>query len=143
MTDLIRTGELAQKKTICMFAGKLVEGTDTGELTAGTDDDYLLANLPPEAVILDAYIHVETASDAATSAVATLGTTEGGSEILSAADLTSTGEQGTFAGQSLTGTGVELYLGINYTGAATAVGEYIVVVEYLEYEKNTGEYTRF
>jgi hypothetical protein len=40
-----------------------------------------------------------------------------------------------------TDTGVPLYLGVVTTGAATDVGEYVVVVEYLEFEKTTGEYT--
>lgn len=142
MTDLSRTGELNQKKGICYFSGQINEGTDNGEISAA-NGDHLLGNLPPDAIITDAYIHVVTASDAATSATATLGTTEGGSEVMSAADLKTTGEQGTFTGQSLTATGVPLYLGITYVGAATEVGEYVVAVEYLEFTKNTGEYTRF
>ena len=131
----------AQKKSECFFAGEVIEGSMMYDIDAETGS-FILANLPPNAIITDAYVHVETASDAATSAVATLGTAEDGTQILSAADLTTTGKQGTFTGQSLTGTGQQLFLGLTYTGAATEVGHYIVVVEYLEYQKRTGEYTR-
>lgn len=142
MVDLTRTNELAQKKSICVFAGQINEGTERGEVESA-DGNHLLGNLPPDAIILDAFIHVKTASDAATSATGTLGTASAGTQILSAADLKTTGDSGTFTGQSLTGTGKEVWLGLAYVGANTDVGEYIVVVEYLEYEKNTGEYTRF
>lgn len=142
MTDLIRAKAFAQKKTECFFAGEVNEGTQSFEIVA-ENGNHLLANLPPDSIITDAYIHVATASDAATSAVAKLGTASAGSEILSAADLTSTGDEGTFTGQSLTGTGVELWLNLTLVGAATNVGKYIVVVEYLEYTKKSGEYTRF
>lgn len=143
-TDVTRSGEFAQKKSICVFAGDIFEGQNLneGQLPAASGN-FLLAKLPPDAVVTDAYIHVVTASDAATSAVATLGTAEAGTEILSAADLTTTGKQGTFTGQSATTTGVDLFLGLTVTGAATDVAHYVVTVEYLEYQKNTGEYTRF
>jgi len=85
---------------------------------------------------------VVTAGDAATSASAKLGTAEGGTEVLSAANLKTVGKQGTFTGQSVTGTGVDLFLGLTVTGVATNVAHYVVVVEYLEYQKNTGEYTQ-
>lgn len=141
MADLRREKRFFQKKQECFFAGEVNEGTENGEIAAASDN-HQLVNLPPDAIITDAYIHVETASDAATSAVATLGTASGGSQILSAGDLTTTGDQGTFTGQSLTGSGVTVWLGLTYTGAATNVGKYKVVIEYLEYRKNTGDYTQ-
>ena len=139
-TDMTRENNFHQKKGVCFLASKLLEGTEDAQIAAGSGN-FLISNIPLDALITDAYIHVETASDAATTNVATLGTTEGGSEILSAADLKSTGKEGTFTGQSLTLTGKSLYLGITTTGAATNVGKYIIVVEYIEYTKNTGEYT--
>jgi len=141
-TNMTREDRLMQKKSECFFAAELVEGTESYNIGV-VSANYLLANIPPNSIITNAYIHVETVSDAATTNVATLGTTEGGSEIVSAGDLkTAVGKTGTFTGQSLTGTGKGLYLGLTVTGAATAVGEYIVVVEYMEYRKNTGEYTK-
>jgi len=141
MTDMRREDRFFQKKQECHFAVDLSEGTESYELALGSAN-HELANLPPDAIIVDAYIHVKTASDAVTSNVATLGTSSGGTEILSAANLKTAGEQGTFAGQTDTGTGVTLFLGVTVTGAQTAVGKYVVVVEYLEYNKNTGDYTR-
>lgn len=141
MTDLRREKRFFQKKSECFLAAEANEGTDNGEFPAA-NGNHQIANLPPDAIITDAYIHVKTGSDAATSATATLGTASGGTEILSAADLKTTGDSGTFTGQSLTGSGVTVWLGLTYVGAATNVGEYVVVVEYLEYTKNTGEYTQ-
>lgn len=140
--DMTREDRFMQKKSECFFAAEINEGTETFEIPAA-NGDFLLANIPPDSIITDAYVHVKTVSDAVTSAVATLGTTEGGTEILSAADLkTAVGKEGTFTGQSLTSTGKSLFLNVTYVGAATAVGEYVVVVQYKEYRKNTGEYTR-
>ena len=139
--DETRENNFHQKKGICLFASEVLEGTEDAQIASGSGN-FLLANIPPRSVITDAYIHVVTVSDAATSNIATLGTTEGGTEILSAADLkTATGKEGTFTGQSLTTTGKPLYLGITTTGAATDVGKYVIVVEYVEFTKNTGEYT--
>ena len=144
MSSYIREKDFAQKKSESFFAGQLNEGTGSGDIAAAAGTFNLeLANLPPDCIITGAYVMIKTASDAATSAAATLGTTEGGSEILSSIDLTTVAQDGTFTGASLTGTGVTLHLEIVYTGATTAVGEYIVVVEYLEYTKKTGEYTNF
>jgi len=140
-TDMTREDNFSQKKGVCLFAAEVVEGTESYEIPAATGN-YLLANIPPDAIITNAYIQVKTAADAATSATAKLGTAEGGTQVLSAANLKTLGKQGTFTGHVETGTGVELYLGLTVTGAATNVANYVVVVEYLEYTKNTGELTR-
>lgn len=142
--DMTRSGEFNQKKSICVMVADVVEGTNVGEgqIPAATDN-FLIAKLPPDAIILGAYVHTIVASNAATSAAAKLGTTEGGSQIMSAANLKTVGKTGTFTGQVHTDTGVDVYLGLTITGAATDVAHYAVVIDYLEYTKNTGEYTRF
>lgn len=140
-TDKTREGNFAEKKGVRLFAAEVVEGTESYQIPAETGN-YLLANIPNDAIITNAYIQVKTASDAATTAVAKLGTTEGGTQLLSAANLKVVGKAGTFTGQVETGTGVELYLGLTITGAATNVADYVVVVEYVEYSVTTGEYTR-
>lgn len=140
MTDLRIQNEAFQKKQKSYFAIRLDEGVEANELALG-NGNHQLADLPPDAIITDSYIHVITVNDAATTKVATLGTASGGSEILSAADLKSAGKEGTFTGDSLTGTGVTIWLGITVVGAETAVGEYFIVIEYMEPEKKTGEYT--
>lgn len=142
MTDLTRENNAFQKKGVCVMAVPINEGVDKGEILAASDD-HLLGKIPLDAVITNAFIQVKTVSDAATSAVATLGTTEGGSELLTAADLTTLGAEGTFVPGVETGTGKDLWLGLTYTGAATAVGEYVIVVEYVEYNLNTGDLTNF
>lgn len=143
-TSLVKDLTFAQKKSHSIFAGRLVQSAAPGEGEIGVATaNYKLANLPSNAIITDAYIMVNTASDAATSATGSLGTVEAGTQILSAADLKATGEQGTFTGKFDTGTGVELFLRVVTSGAATAVADITVVVEYIEYEKTTGEYTRF
>lgn len=142
-TDITRSGAFAQKKSISVFAADIVEGTSLveGEIPAATGN-FLIGKLPPDSVITNAYVHVITAGDAATSATAKLGTAEGGSEVLSAANLKTLGKQGTFTGQVHTDTGVDLFLGLTITGAATNVAHYVVVVDYLEFTKHTGEYTQ-
>jgi len=141
-TDLRLQNEAFQKKSTSYFAIFLEEGTDDNNLPLG-DGDHQLCDLPPNSIITDAYVHVNTVGDMATSGVATLGTASGGSEIMSAADMdAATGKTGTFTGQSETDTGVTVWLGITIVGAQTAVGKYYIVIEYLEPEKKTGEYTK-
>lgn len=140
MTDLKRTSSYYQKKSICVAAATLVADADGIGNASG---NFELANLPPEAIITNAYLHTETASDAATSAALTLGTASGGAQILTGGNMKTLGKTGTFVGQSLTGTGKVLWANVTLTGAATlGVGEFHVVVEYLEYTKTTGEYTK-
>lgn len=141
MTDMRREERFFQKKQECSFAIDIEEGTESYELALG-NGNHELASLPPDAIITDAYVFVKTVSDAATSKVITLGTASGGSQIMSAGDLTNAGDEGTFTGQSDTGSGVTLWLGVTVVGAETAVGKYVIVVEYLEYNKNTGDYTK-
>lgn len=142
--SMVREADFAQKKSESFFALRLDEGTESFELPVA-GGDFLLGYLPPDCIITDAYVHVITVSDAVTSSVATLGTAEAGTEIMSAGDLkTAVGKEGTFTGQSLTGTGVGVYLNVTKVGGdGTAVGEVYVVVEYLEITKKSGEYTAF
>lgn len=142
MANLTRYNNAFKKKLVSAMAFVLAEGTDKGEIAAASDN-HLVGLLPADAIITDAYVLVKTGSDAATSAVATLGTASGSSAIMSAADLTTPGATGTFTGKIGTGTGQEVWLGLTYTGAATEVGEYVVVVEYLEYTKNSQELTQY
>ena len=132
-TNVTRIAEFCQKKHNCQAVIQ-VDSKVYKEFNAA--GNYLVANLPPEAVVVNAYVHTLVASDAG---AVTLGTTEGGSEIMSAGASITVGESGTFTGQVATGTGVPLYMSI---AAAATEGDFVVVVDYLEYTKNTGEYTR-
>lgn len=143
MTDLTRFNDSFQKKTVCILVAPIIEGTDQEQVVAA-DDNHLVALLPPNAYLTDAYVFVEVVSDAGTSAVALVGTVSGGSEILTAGDLQTLGKQGTFVPGVETKTGTDIWVNLTYTGTTpTNVGRYKVIVEYLEFTKDTGEYTRF
>lgn len=132
-TDVTRIDNYMQKKESC-YAIICVGEDEYKEFTAA--GNYKVANLPPRAVVVDAYVHTFSASDAG---AVTLGTTEGGTEILSAGDSATPGKSGTFTGQSHTDSGKPLFMTV---AAAATQGDFIAVVEYVEYTKNTGEYTK-
>lgn len=146
-TKVTTVGTLAQKKV------KRVHSTHVGDdfraqaalLGAATPaGNYLIANLPLDAVITDAYVVVDGVSNAATTATVALGTAEGGAQIMAAADVkTAVGVVGTLVGKLKTGTGMPVYMTLVYTGATTNYGNFTVVIEYAEFRKTSGEYTNF
>ena len=138
-TNLTQARNNSCKKQNSFFS-TLIDVTDSAVGSVSTN--LLLANLPPNAIITDAYVHRITKSDAVTSATFKLGTTEGGAEVMAAADIkAATGKVGSLVGQILTGSGKALYGALTITGAQT-VGKFYVVVEYLELTKVTGELTK-
>ncbi len=146
-TNYTRASKFNQKRALSYFTAELNEAAAKNALTGDiirTTDNELIGKLPPNSIITDAYLFTKVAGDAATTIVIALGKTEGGSEIFSAANGKALGKTGTFTAQTAdTGTGVSLYLGRTVTGGGTNIGKYIVVVEYLEYTKETGELTNF
>lgn len=110
-------------------------------LAGAVTESFLVANLPANALVTDAFVFALTASNAATSDAVTIGTTDGGAEIMSAGDAKTAGKTGTYAGMTDTGTGKPVYVKHTVTGAKTA-GELLAVVEYVEYERTNGEYTK-
>jgi hypothetical protein len=141
--DISRKATFNQKRGVCIAAYHVVEGTDINEVDLSVSINNILGTLPENTLITDAKVFVKTASDAATSAVITIGTTDGGSEIMSAGDLAATGESGTFTGVTDTGSGVDVYVNATITGASTNVGDYVIRIEYVEYDLKTGNYTSF
>lgn len=136
--NLTRKGDNSCKKSKSYFATEIdVTDADVGKVSV----NLLLGNLPPNAIITDAYLHRVIASNAATTATVALGTTEGGAQIMAAADIKGTGKVGTLVAQSLTGSGKPLYAALAIAGAQT-VGKFIVVVDYMEPSKVTGELTK-
>lgn len=136
--NLTRKANNSCKKSKSCFATELdVKDSDVGLVSA----NLLLGNLPPNAIITDAYLHRVVASNAATTATVALGTAEAGAQIMAAADIKGTGKVGSLVGQILTGSGKPLYAALTITGAQTA-GKFYVVVEYLEPNKVTGELTK-
>ncbi len=132
-TDVTRVDAFSQKKGVCQAVIR-VGKDEYGTFSAA--GNYKAVLLPKDAIITDAYVHTLIVSDAA---AVTVGTTEGGTEILSAGDSTALGKTGTFTGQSATGTGKEMFVSI---AAPATIGDFVVVVEYCEFTKNTGEYTQ-
>ena len=147
-TPVTRIGELAQKKVKRIFAAPINAAFFAAAKitpTVGTTD-LLLVNLPEFAVITDAYVVVDTAANSATTATVAVGTTEGGEQVLAATSVDTvpaTGVAGTLVAKQKTGTGVQLYAALVFTGATTNFGDFTIVIEYTEYDKNTGEYTKF
>jgi hypothetical protein len=141
MTDLVRKNNNMQKKGICVFAAGIVEGTADGNVSSAAGN-HLLGYLPPDSLVLATHIQVQTVSDAATSASATVGTASAGAQLMTGANLKTAGKQGTAVAGVETGTGVPIWLNVSKAGGVTDVAKYLVYIEYLEYEKNTGEYTK-
>lgn len=137
-TDVTRDSRFCYKKAQSHFAAEIKEAEIDTFMTDGT---YTIVNLPPNALILDAFVFVKTASDATTATVA-LGTTDGGAEIMAATSLTATGEAGTLVAVLDTGAGQPVYATFASTGSPTGVADYVLNVRYLEYTKNTGDLTR-
>lgn len=140
--NLTRERIRSQKKGICV-AHAILDYTDE----IGTSgDNYELFVLPPDSMILSAAIFVVTPSDAATSAEANLGF-DSGDTLIDGADLTSAANSYLTGGTNsvvpqIAETGGTVTFTPTYTGATT-VGKFHVVIEYLEFDKNTGEYTNF
>lgn len=139
--NLTRYNGAHQKKAESIFAVELEVGTQPGDVAAASGS-YLLGRLPANCLVENAYIFTKEVSDAATSAAATLGTAEGGTQLMTAGNLKALGKTGTAAAMQDTGAGKELWLNLTFTGATTAVGKFMVVLKYLEYTKTTGELTR-
>lgn len=147
LVNYSRAAKFNQKRSKSYFTAFLTEAPAKNALTGDiirTSDSELLGRLPPDSIIESAYLFTITAGDAATSITMSLGTTEGGSQLFSAANGKALGRTGSFTGQTATtGTGVSLFLNRTVVGAGTNIGRYLIVVEYLEYTKETGEFTNF
>lgn len=145
-TDITRAGTNEQKKVVRVMSVRVNAQSmlNAGVTLAVGNTDLLVANLPERAVLTDAYVVVDTVANSATTATAALGTAEGGAQIMAAADVkTAAVVTGTLVGKLKTGSGMPIYLRLAYTGATTNFGDYTVVIEYTEYTKKSGEYTRF
>jgi len=131
--NVTREGKTHLKKSVCLMAIQL------GALQSSTFNDasnnYLVGYLPPGAVVTDAKVVTKVISDAAT---VTLGTAEGGTEIMSAGTTAGVGINGTFTGEFDTDTGVPVHMTL---GAAVTTGDVRVLISYEEYDLNTGDMT--
>lgn len=143
--DMTRFGGSAQKKVSRVLAVEVSpefygEAGDT--LAAGTFN-YLVAKLPANSVLTNAYLVVDEATTASTSAQAALGSAEGGAQVVTLTSVSTVGVVGGIVKKLPTGTGMAVYLQVKVVGTVTKVGTFTAVIEYTEYTKNSGEYTQF
>lgn len=136
MKDLLLQGTFNQKREERLMVAKL-----PFSVVGGITGSFLVGKLPANAIVEGAYVFTTAVSNAVTTDVVTIGTTENGTEIMSAGDAKIAGKTGTFTGHSYTGTGKDVYVKHTVTGAKTA-GDTIVVILYVEVDKTNGEYTR-
>lgn len=145
-TNISRAGTINQKKVTRLMSLHINAGNIAaagGTLAVGTNN-FLVATLPEKAVLVDAYVVVDTVANSATSAVVRVGTAEAGQQIMADTDIkAATGVVGTLVAKQKTNTGMDIYVGVVLTGATTNFGDFTVVIRYDEYTKKSGEYTRF
>lgn len=137
-------GVAAQKKVVRIACFTVDKELFTAlNMPVGPAKSALLAvNLPEQSLIVGAHVIVEEASNAATSAAITVGTGEGKTDIITTADLKAKAVTSDVELAIATGSGTPLVVGLEYVGAVTNVGKAQVIVEYIEYTKNSGEYTK-
>ncbi|BAM63094.1 hypothetical protein ZHX_gp39 [Edwardsiella phage vB_EpP_ZHX] len=145
-TSMTRAGTIAQKKAASVLVMPLNEALVVeagGAIAAG---NYLMANLPANCVVTDAYVLVRKQPTTTTLTV-DVGTAEGGAQLIAAADVKATaagGFVGSLVSKVFTGTGLPVFIKVGATGpGAGKWGDYAVVITYDEVEKSTGEYTQF
>lgn len=132
--DLIRRNEAHKKKGVCVFAVQL----DFADLdTSG--DTYMLANLPAEVVVTE--VRVNVIEGFGVGAVANFGF-DGDDSLGTGVDLSGTAPVDPKAVSLLKRTGGVFTLSPTFAQQPTA-GKVVLIVEYVEYTKATGELTRF
>lgn len=142
-SNVTRYAEVAQKKGGSVLVVPVTDAMFEEAGVAKTSQNFLVANLPSNSVITNAFVYVQKAADSATTATVQLGTAEGGAQLLAATDIKTTGVAGELVGKAATGSGQAIYARVAIVGATTTVGAAHVVLEYIEYTKNNGEYTQF
>ena len=133
-----------QKKVVSVSTGTIIPANVTtaqGAATAGTiasGDVINLFSLPANAVVVDAFIVVRTG---ATGGTQTMKITVGSTDVIAAVAVGATNNvvKGGAVTRVATGTGANVTV---TTGvAALTDGVFEVVVEYVEFDRTSGEYT--
>lgn len=140
MVDITQVTKNGQKKTRSVSSAILVGGSTAalaGGSYANTTSNYDLFNLPPNALVTDAYIVTDVAGQA--TLTCDLGF-DGGAELINDADIDNTGVVKDAGIKLATGTGKLVTAKFS---AAPTVGRFIAVVEYIEYTKANGDLTKF
>lgn len=142
LQNLTRKNRFNEKRNVSVFTAEL----DYETLLNTSADTYQLFQLPKNSLVTHASMIVQTAFDSVTSAAADVGFA-GDDTLIDGADLKSA------AGTELSGgvnaavpaikaTGGTVTIVPTYSGATTT-GKVLVRIEYIEYNKVTGELTTF
>jgi hypothetical protein len=131
-TDKTRVGTFFKKR---IDSAMVIHVTADMAAEFSAAGNYLVGNLPENALVTNAFVFTKTV---ATTGAIKVGTTENGTEILSVGASGTLGKTGTFTGLVDTLTGKPVYIN---TAAALTAGDFFIVIEYLEYDKTTKEYT--
>lgn len=133
MTDLRRTGLNNQKREVSVLSAPFVEADI---LTTGS----IFATLPPRSLITAVRINVKTASGTASS---TLDVSANGTVVANEISVTSavpvTGTVVAAAAYLATGGNIVVLAGAVTPANGALVGD--LIVEYIELDKTSGEYT--
>ena len=132
-TDARRVGSFHMKKLLSQMVIAIDETTKPVISASG---NYLVAQLPEGCIIQNAYLYTTVAG----AGTVDVGTTEGGTDILASADLTTVGATGTAGSKLYTGTGKQVF--VDLSAAVLAATEAYIVIEYLELDVDTGSMTR-
>ena len=131
--DLTRKNGYNKKKVVRISAAEFL-ATDI-PLAANV---YTLFNLPPDALIVQAYADVIEGS----TETAALSIKAGATEIVAVADSSATGITAGDPDPLKTDTGLAVTIATD-TDLDTGDGKFNVIVEYIEYELNNGELTNY
>ena len=131
MTDLTRKGNFAEKKAVCASAATLLH-SDVAD-TAQQD----LFNLPANALITDAYCITKVAGQALLTVDFGF---DGGAELGNDMDIDNTGVVTGTPDTTAIDTGTGQKVTATFSADPTA-GEFVFIVEYIEYTLGTGKLT--
>jgi len=140
--NLTRKNRFNEKRKVAVFTAEL----DYENLLNTSGDIYQLFQLPKNSLVTHASAIVQTAFDSATSASLDLGFA-GDDTLIDGADLTSAAGTELSGGTNVVVPAIKQTGGIvtavpTYTGATTT-GKILVRIEYIEYNKVTGELTEY
>lgn len=133
-----REGSRNQKKGVCVAAATI----DMADIPASGDIAELF-DLPENALVTGVRMNVKTAFTGGSASAATLLMALGGATISAAMSIFTTGVKTLTVTSRDTGVGGIVTAVCAFTGGVPTVGSVEVMVEYIEYTKNTGELTNY
>lgn len=134
--DVKLDGKNNQKKAICASTATITVA-DTGTIASG--ETVSVFNLPADAVVTNAYVVTRSAISGGTQ---TVKITVGGTDVIAAVVLGTAANavKGGTVTKKATGTGAEVTATVGVADLTDGIIE--VVVEYVEFDRTTGQYTK-